>query len=153
MKSKMFSLHEWDVGLAKVVLHIRLHDASCNRDGGCAMQPAGMITESHSPYTSPVMVQKKSVKIRMCIDHCTLSSCTLPDLNTVPRVEDALDGLLGSQWFSVLDLQSGYYQITLGPGDKEKTAFICPLGFYQFERMPQGLSGLQPLSRDLWKRL
>lgn len=25
--------------------------------------------------------------------------------------------------------------------DKERTAFICPLGFYQFERMPQGITG------------
>ncbi len=25
--------------------------------------------------------------------------------------------------------------------DKEKTAFICPLGFFLFERMPQGITG------------
>lgn len=25
--------------------------------------------------------------------------------------------------------------------DKEQTAFICPLGFYQFDRMPQGITG------------
>lgn len=25
--------------------------------------------------------------------------------------------------------------------DKEKTAFICPLGFFEFERMPQGITG------------
>ena len=49
--------------------------------------------------------------------------------------------LSGSKWFSVLDLRSGYYQIQMSEADREKTAFICPLGFYQFERMPQGISG------------
>lgn len=38
-------------------------------------------------------------------------------------------------------LSSGYYQIAMKEQDKEKTAFICPLGFYQFERMPQGIIG------------
>lgn len=41
----------------------------------------------------------------------------------------------------MLDRRSGYYQIPMGDTDKKKTAFICPVGFYQFERMPQGVSG------------
>ncbi|KAI3375884.1 hypothetical protein L3Q82_004150 [Scortum barcoo] len=49
--------------------------------------------------------------------------------------------MTGSKWFSVLDLRSGYYQIAMAEEDKEKTAFICPLGFFQFERMPQGITG------------
>ncbi|KAL7878008.1 hypothetical protein SRHO_G00046510 [Serrasalmus rhombeus] len=71
----------------------------------------------------------------------TLNSKTIPDQYTTPRIDDALDCLAGSQWFSVLDLRSGYYQIAMAEQDKEKTAFICPLGFYQFERMPQGVTG------------
>lgn len=77
----------------------------------------------------------------MCVDYRTLNKRTIPDQYTVPRVEDALSCLSGSQWFSVLDLRSGYYQIPLSAADKEKTAFICPVGFYQFERMPQGICG------------
>lgn len=60
--------------------------------------------------------------------------------STVLGIEDALHCLSGSKWFTVLDLRSGYYQIPMSEADKEKTAFICPLGFYQFERMPQGIS-------------
>lgn len=77
----------------------------------------------------------------MCVDYCTLNRRTIPDQYTVPRIDDALDCLSGSKWFSVLDLRSGYYQIPMAEEDKEKTAFICPLGFFQFERMPQGITG------------
>lgn len=49
--------------------------------------------------------------------------------------------MTGNKWFSVLDLQSGYYQIAMAEEDKEKTAFICSLGFFQFERIPQGITG------------
>lgn len=77
----------------------------------------------------------------MCIDYRTLNRRTIPDQYTTPRIDDALDCLSGSKWFSVLDLRSAYYQIPMAEEDKEKTAFICPLGFYQFERMPQGITG------------
>ena len=66
---------------------------------------------------------------------------TIPDQYTVPRIEDALHCLSGSKWFLVLDLRSGYYQIPMTEADKDKTVFICPLGFYQFERMPQRIRG------------
>ncbi|GAA6081704.1 uncharacterized protein LOC111855352, partial, partial [Tachysurus ichikawai] len=41
---------------------------------------------------------------------------------------------------SVLDLKSGYYQIELEEKDKPKTAFVCPLGFWEFNRLPQGIT-------------
>ncbi|KYO19073.1 RNA-directed DNA polymerase-like protein [Alligator mississippiensis] len=114
----------------------------------------GIISETRSPYASPiVVVRKKSGKIRMCIDYRTFNSRTTVDLYTVPRVQDALDCLLGSRWFLVLELQSGYYQIPLAQEDKEKTAFICPLGFYQFERMPQGISSVPATFQRLMEKV
>ncbi|XP_056437540.1 uncharacterized protein LOC130374637 [Gadus chalcogrammus] len=157
-RRNVFSLHEWEVGRAKgVEHHIRLHDPRPFRERSRRLAPAdiddvrrhiqqllaaGIITESRSPYASPiVVVRKKNGSIRICIDYRTLNNRTTPDQYTMPRIDDALDSLSGSQWFSVLDLRSGYYQIEMAPEDKEKTAFICPLGFYQFERMPQGITG------------
>lgn len=157
-RRNVFSLHEWDVGRAQgVEHHIRLHDPRPFRERSRRLAPAdiddvrrhiqqlqaaGIITESRSPYASPiVVVRKKNGSIRICIDYRTLNNRTTPDQYTMPRIDDALDSLSGSQWFSVLDLRSGYYQIEMAPEDKEKTAFICPLGFFQFERMPQGITG------------
>lgn len=63
----------------------------------------------------------------MCIDYRALNSHTVPDQCTTTHIDEALDCLSCSQWFSVLDLRSGYYQIPIDEEDKEKTAFICPL--------------------------
>lgn len=157
-RAGVFSLHEWDVGLAKDVEHnIRLSDPRPFRERSRRLAPAdiddvrkhlqelvqaGIIKESRSPYASPIVIaRKKNGRIRMCIDYRTLNRRTVPDQYTTPRIDDALDCLSGSKWFSVLDLRSGYYQIAMADEDKEKTAFICPLGFFQFERMPQGITG------------
>ncbi|KAL0204234.1 hypothetical protein M9458_002252, partial [Cirrhinus mrigala] len=154
----VFSCHEWDMGRSKSTKdEIRLTDPTPFREHSRRLPPAdlqdvrdhlielqkcGIISESKSPYASSiVVVRKKSGKVRMCVDYRTLNRRTIPDQYTVPRVEDALHSLAGSKWFSVLDLRSGYYQIPMGESDKEKTAFICPLGFFQFECMPQGVSG------------
>lgn len=157
-RPNVFSTEEWDVGLAKgVEHHIRLTDETPFRERSRRISPAdlddlrrhlqgllaaGVIKESRSPYASPiVLARKKSGQLRMCVDYRTLNRRTIPDQYTVPRIDDALDCLTGSKWFSVLDLRSGYYQIPMAEEDEEKTAFICPLGFYQFERMPQGITG------------
>ncbi|KAI3370606.1 hypothetical protein L3Q82_007175 [Scortum barcoo] len=157
-RSQVFSLHEWDVGLAKGVEHtIRMSDPRPFRERSRRLAPAdledvrkhlqellsaGIIKESRSPYASPiVIVRKKNGAVRMCIDYRLLNSRTIPDQYTTPCIDDVLDSMTGSKWFSVLDLRSGYYQIAMAEEDKEKTAFICPLGFFQFERMPQGITG------------
>ncbi len=60
----------------------------------------------------------------MCIDYLTLNSRTIPNQYVTPRIDDALDCLSGSKWFSVLNLWSSYYQIALSEED-QKTAVIC----------------------------
>lgn len=168
-RANVFSTHEWDVGLAKEVEHhIRLNDPRPFRERSRRLAPAdiedirnhlqellhaGIISESRSPYASPIVVaRKKNGSVRMCIDYRTLNKRTVPDQYTLPRIDDALDSLSGSKWFSVLDLRSGYYQIAMREDDKEKTAFICPLGFYQFERMPQGITGAPATFQRLMER-
>jgi hypothetical protein len=50
--------------------------------------------------------------------------------------------------FSVLDLNSAYYQIPLTPQSRRKTALCTPFGLYEFNKLPMGISiGCQGLSR------
>ncbi len=157
-RKKVFSFDEFDVGCSRSSQHhIRLTEDKPFRERSRRLPPADLedvrqhleklkgaeiIAESRSPYASPiVVVRKKNGQIRMCVDYRTLNRRTVPDQYTVPRIEDALACLNGSKWFSVLDLRSGYYQIPMSEADQEKTAFICPVGFYQFQRMPQGICG------------
>ena len=64
----------------------------------------------------------------------------MKDAYSLPRIDETLDSLNGAQWFTSLDLKSGYWQIELNEDSKALTAFIVgPLGFYQCECMPFGL--------------
>ena len=50
-----------------------------------------------------------------------------------------MSSLHGQKYFSVLDLQDGYFQVKLRPEDKEKTAFLdADNRLMQFTRMIQG---------------
>uniref|UniRef100_A0A8C5Q2D4 ribonuclease H n=1 Tax=Leptobrachium leishanense TaxID=445787 RepID=A0A8C5Q2D4_9ANUR len=168
-RESVFSKEEMDVGCAKSATHaIRLsnfapfrersrrippRDIQDVRDILHQMEGAGIITESRSPYASPiVVVRKKNGSVRLCIDYRTLNKRTIPDQYTLPRIEDLLNALSGSQWFSVLDLRSGYYQVPMKVDDQEKNAFICPLGFYQFTRMPQGITGAPATFQHLMEK-
>ena len=46
----------------------------------------------------------------------------------------------GASVFSVLDLKSGYYQLSVRPEDRCKTAFVCHRGLFEFNVLPFGLS-------------
>jgi hypothetical protein len=55
------------------------------------------------------------------------------------RIDEMLDALQDAQWFTTLDLASGYWQIKVKKEDQEKTAFITKFGTYEFKVMPFGL--------------
>lgn len=104
------------------------------------MLKAGVITPSKSPWASPiVLVKKADSSVRFCIDYRKLNELTIKDSYPLPRIDDSLDTLRGSKWFSVIDMQSGYWQVEVDPADREKTAFVTSSGLYEFKSMPFGL--------------
>ena len=101
----------------------------------------GVIRESTSPWASPiVLVRKKCGGLRLCVDYRRLNAVTTPDAYPLPRIDESLDALRGARYFSTIDLVSGYWQIAMDPADRVKTAFTTPMGLYEFNRMPFGLS-------------
>ncbi len=154
---EVFSQHDLDFGHTQKVKHrIQMNDETPFKHRARPIHPqdieavrkhlrdllsSGVIQESQSPFSSPiVVVRKKNGDVRLCIDYRKLNLQTVKDAYALPNLEETFSALTGSRWFSVLDLKSGYYQIEVEESDKPKTAFVCPLGFWEFNRMPQGVT-------------
>lgn len=63
----------------------------------------------------------------------------IADCLDLSRIDESLTGIQQAEWYSTLDLASGYWQVEVVPADREETAFTTPLGLYEFSRMPFGL--------------
>lgn len=154
---EVFAMNDLDYGHTMAVKHrIRLFDPTPFKQRVRPIHPsdyeavrlhlqelkdANIIRESESPFASPiVVVKKKNGSIRLCIDYRKLNNQTIKDAYALPNIEETFSALTGSKWFSVMDLKSGYYQVEVEEEDKYKTAFVTPMGFWEFNRMPQGVT-------------
>lgn len=102
---------------------------------------AGTIRKSKSLFAlNVVLVKKKDGTIRMRVDYRMLNKRTIKDLYALPRIEDNLDKLSGSN-FSILNMESGYHQVEIEESHKHTKAFtVGPIGFYEFNRLQFGIS-------------
>ena len=102
----------------------------------------GIIRPSQSPYTSQVViVQKQAGEICLCIDYQRLNSIMVRETSPLQRIEEALQAVHRSNWFSSFDLAQGYLQLAMEGSDITKTPFrASSTGMYEFTCMPFGLS-------------
>ncbi|UYV66067.1 K02A2.6-like [Cordylochernes scorpioides] len=103
-----------------------------------------IIRPSCSAYASPILlVQKKSDitghPTRLCIDFRKLNLITKTENSPIPLIEEILDRLGNAKMFTSLDIKHAYWHIPIAETHKDKTAFVCQQGCYEWNRMPYGL--------------
>ena len=115
----------------------------------------GIIVPSKSAWNSPILAVPKKMdasgekRWRIVVDYRKLNEVSVGDAYPLPNINEILDQLGKARYFSTLDLASGFHQIPLKREDREKTAFSCPYGHFEFVRTPFGLKGAPPTFQRL----
>lgn len=105
----------------------------------------GIIRPSNSPYSAPIWIVPKKDdasgqrKWRLVVDYRKLNEKTVDDRYPIPNIDEILDKLGRSMYFTTLDLAKGFHQVEIAESDIHKTAFSVEGGHYEFLRMPFGL--------------
>ena len=105
------------------------------------MLDSGVVHPSQSVWCNAVvLVQKKDGDVHFCIDIWHLNAHIKKDSYPLDRIQEALESLVSTGYFSCLDLKSGFWQIKMDDSSKQYTAFtIGNLGFFECNCMPFGL--------------
>ncbi|GKB54574.1 putative reverse transcriptase domain-containing protein [Tanacetum coccineum] len=118
------------------------------------LEDKGFIRPSSSPWGAPILfVKKKDESFRMCIDYRELNKLTIKNRYPLPMIDDLLDQLQGSQYFSKIDLRFGYHQLRVHEDDIPKNAFRTRYGHFEFTIIPFGLTKALAVFMDLMNRV
>ena len=114
----------------------------------------GWIERSSSAYGAPLLfVPKPDGSLRMCIDYRGLNKIIVKNKFPMPRIDDLIDNLVGSKYFSTLDLAAGYHQLKLQQTDVPKTAFNNQFGKFEWQVLPFGLTNAPAVFQHAMNRI
>jgi hypothetical protein len=101
---------------------------------------AGLVRPSYNEFGSPILfVRKADGSLRLCIDYRGLNEVTRKDAYPLPRVDDTLDELKDANFYTHLDLASGFWQVRVRDQNIHETAFQTLDGLMEWVAMPFGL--------------
>ena len=133
---------------------VSYRDEQVQRDEINKLLKQGIIEESTSPWSSPiVLVRKKDGSTRFCVDFRKLNNVTTKDAFPIPRIEDIFDHLSQAEYYTIIDCKSGYFQVGLDPKDRPKTAFSTRDQHLQFTVLPQGVTNGPPAFQRIVSRI
>jgi len=102
------------------------------------MEKDNIIQPSDSPWNAPLVVVPKKPdangkpRFRVCVDFRRPNQLIIGDAFPIPRIDDILDQLGRSRYYTTLDLASGYHQDLIRPQEREKTGFSTDKGHFEF---------------------
>ena len=154
---ELFMKHKAGIGSCKIAKHpVEVEPgATPHREGARRMSPEkaeranqvvrnllalGIIQPSLSSWASEtVMVKKKNGELRFCCDFRPLNEVTIKDANPLPRIDESLALLGKAKLYTRIDLVWAFLQISVRKADRQKTAFACELGLFEWRRMSFGM--------------
>jgi hypothetical protein len=107
----------------------------------------GIVEKSSAPWSSNCVCINKNGKIRIAVDYRKLNALTVKDNYLLPTVQEIVDSLEGTHWFTTVDACQAYHQIPMhSERDRDLTSFIVPGGgLYRYKYMPFGLTNTRPV--------
>ncbi|GJX33418.1 putative nucleotidyltransferase, ribonuclease H [Tanacetum coccineum] len=112
-----------------------------------------LIPRATSVAKSPYRLAPSELEELMCIDYRELNKLIIKNYYPLPRIDDLFNQLQGSQFFSKIDLRSGYHQLRVHEDDIPKTVFRTRYGHFEFTVMPFGLTNAPTIFMDLMNRV
>ncbi|GJW58417.1 putative reverse transcriptase domain-containing protein, partial [Tanacetum coccineum] len=106
-----------------------------------------------SPYRlAPFEMEELSGQLKE-LQNQELNKLTIKNRYPLPRIDDLFNQLQGSQYFSKIDLRSGYHQLRVHEDDISKTSFQTRYVHFEFTVIPFGLTNAPMVFMDLMNRL
>lgn len=106
-----------------------------------------MLTNWAAPI---VVVTKPDGSVRLCGDFKqTINPCMRVDQYPIPNIEEIFTRLNGGIKFTKLDFSDAYLQVELEDSSKPLTTISTPFGFFQYRRMPFGISNAPAIFQSI----
>jgi len=102
---------------------------------------ANVIRPAKDPKTAAraFFIPKPDGSLRMIVDYRKLNAVTETVKMVMPIIDELIESLSGSEWFSVFDMMSGYWQMVVAKGSIPLTAFSTVFGIFEYLVVPLGL--------------
>ena len=87
-----------------------------------------------------IVAHKFNGAILICVDLTNVNKAIVPDWYPLPSIDELAEFFAGSRVFSKIDLLWSDLQVKYHKSSRHLTSMITPFGFYEWQRLPFGLS-------------